>query len=1138
MNDETNHSDQSLPLQPTVVPEVAGNVTDTDTPLGTIETQSGNSETPTATWKQQPGEITGMNSDFEKYADLEIIGRGGMGVVYRARHVELKRNVAIKMISGAAASPEQIKRFQREAESAARLDHPGIVPVYEFGESDGRPFFAMGYIEGRDLASVIRESPLTGERAAELLEQIAEAIHYAHTHGIVHRDLKPANILLDTGGYPRITDFGIARHLGPEATQVTGTGEILGTPSYMPPEQATGVVRSIGPRSDVYALGAVLYHMVTGRPPFLGDSVHATILQLLHDEPVPPRRLQPQVPRDLDTICLKCLEKDPERRYESADALRDDLRSFQLGRPISARPIGRLGRAVRWARRQPIVAGLLGSLALAIVVGVTAVVVQWRRAEQNFDLSEVNRKKAVESGRREKSARLLADAEKKKAETSRDNLRRQFYNISLRNAAEAIDRGHYQVARQLLTPFIPKDGEPDIRTFAWHYLWRNHRIVSDMTLPLGYAYKNNPKILLKSSFAVSPNGRLVAIGRPEGVVLLDARTGEVSQPLAGTTKSRTLAFSADGTRLAFAQTKSAREFVVVWNLKAGRLEKTLQSRFKNYNEQECNLQFSKDAKRLVAYHPSQPVAAIWRIPEGDLVHDGFVAKETKKGRKIGKTLRKQPDGSYRPSHTVLRHSPISDIWIAPDQRSVMIADVESGVFRWTQSSGFWRRILDDAIEVRPYDVKKRMSGVAFSDDGEKLLVADGNTLATWSIITGKKVRTDTLDHPDPNTGHHQRIDHGTLLRAAGGTVLWSSVERRKFTVWDPQKGVRLESLARFSNPIDDFGILEKQLYYTVTSDNRLIVWRARNRPSEAVIAELPSQNLMHFGRSRDGRLLASGASLPIRKKSYVTVWEVDNRRKHRAFPFPRTTMAATTTSRELTRIAYRNRAGSIVVRDMSNGKPLLEVQPQQGHRILRHVLSSDGTLLSYAESADMSNFSYCKVVEVQGGKEITSQRFPNGIMDLCDGPPRCQFVLTDSRGDAIGWDRNARTWSTYPSHQKSSRVFAISPTGRFAARVQSGVNWVVIHDWKKRTEARITMLEAEKTGKILFSPDGRTVLIEIVDAEYKFKAIAVADPESGQQTARIRPSEKLRGLRLGALTFSKDGLSVYGAFDPNLVVRW
>ena len=309
-------------------------------------------------------------ADFGDYELLEVIGRGGQGVVYRARQKSLNRTVALKVIGlGHWATEAHLKRFRLEAEAAASLEHPCIVPIHEVGERDGSCYFSMKFIEGGQLDAVVKREPMPIRQAVELIAKVARTVHYAHEHGILHRDIKPGNILLDQKGEPHLTDFGLARLIETEST-VTRTLEVLGTPSYMAPEQAVGDNEAVSSVTDVYGLGAVLYQLLTGQPPFAGGTTYETIKLLLDTEPRKPRLLNPKMDRDLSTICLKCLEKDPKRRYSSALALAEDLERWLKHEPILAHRTGVFARGRKWVRRNPTSALLAASLvALAAAAG-------------------------------------------------------------------------------------------------------------------------------------------------------------------------------------------------------------------------------------------------------------------------------------------------------------------------------------------------------------------------------------------------------------------------------------------------------------------------------------------------------------------------------------------------------------------------------------------------------------------------------------------------------------------------------------------------------------------------------------------------------------------------------------------------
>jgi eukaryotic-like serine/threonine-protein kinase len=325
-----------------------------------------------------------MLGDFGNYEVQEEIGRGGQGVVYRARQRSLNRTVALKVIGlGHWATEAHLKRFRREAEAAASLEHPGIVPIHEVGERDGSCYFSMQFIEGGQLDEVTKREPMSVRRAVELIAKVARTVHYAHEHGILHRDIKPGNILLDKNGEPHLTDFGLARLVETEST-ITRTMEVLGTPSYMAPEQALGNNLALTAATDIYALGAVLYQLLTGHAPFAGGTTYETIKLLLDTEPRQPRAWNPKIDRDLSTICLKCLEKDPHRRYSSALALAEDLERWLKGHPITARSVSPPARIWRWSRRNP---KLIATAAAGLVLGAAAI---WLFRGELFQSSPFN----------------------------------------------------------------------------------------------------------------------------------------------------------------------------------------------------------------------------------------------------------------------------------------------------------------------------------------------------------------------------------------------------------------------------------------------------------------------------------------------------------------------------------------------------------------------------------------------------------------------------------------------------------------------------------------------------------------------------------------------------------------------------
>jgi tRNA A-37 threonylcarbamoyl transferase component Bud32 len=391
-------------------------------------------------------EVNAACKELTRVEVLVELGRGGAGVVFQARQHRPQRLVALKILRNDAGREEQA-RFRAEAEAAARLQHPAIVPIYEVGEHDGQPFFSMEFVEGGSLSRHLADGPWTARRAAELVETVARAVQHAHEGNILHRDLKPANILLDGAGQPRIADFGLAKCLDADVHH-THTGQVLGTPSYMAPEQAQGN-RDVGPAVDVYALGAILYELLVGRPPFRAATPVETLVQVVHTEPIPPRRLNSAVPRDLETISLKCLEKGPGFRYASAQALADDLRRFLDGRATVARPLSAPARLWRWARRRPSTAALALALLLVTVLGVLTAGWQWREA--------------LASARAEATARQDAEAQARSEANARRQVERLLAGALVDQATNHADAGDVALGlHEFMEALEHAAGDPDL----------------------------------------------------------------------------------------------------------------------------------------------------------------------------------------------------------------------------------------------------------------------------------------------------------------------------------------------------------------------------------------------------------------------------------------------------------------------------------------------------------------------------------------------------------------------------------------------------------------------------------------------------------------------------------------------------
>ncbi len=578
---------------------------------------------------------------FGDYELLRELARGGMGVVYQARQTNLNRIVAVKLIlAGQFAHEEEIQRFRREAESAAQLDHPHIVPVFETGAVDGQYFLSMGFVDGQSLAQRIAQGPLDPRDAAALLKILADAIAYAHAKKIIHRDLKPGNVLLDSGGVPHITDFGLAKTLE-EDSDLTSTGRVMGTPSYMPPEQALGQTQLIGPRSDVYSLGAILYCLLTGKPPFQADSVVDTLKQVVDREPRSISTLRRGVPIDLETICTKCLEKNPDNRYQSADELSADLQRFLEGRPISARPVSRAEHVLRWVLRNPMVSSLMAGVVLVAVAGTIAF--NFQQTATQTALGKV----AVKEAENQRSA---LEAAATRAEAIQADLARLQTSEEANRQGQALQL--IREAVQLRTSALAKsehlsleartawtDQESLLRTTALHWLSRNLLTPLQLFRLDSRSYGDQQQRSGESWMATDLSGKLLAVPRQSlgaggqraarTIELFDLSSGgqiaefPIDEKSCPNARPAAVAFSADARRLYVvvynpAYTPEAEPWVIqTYELPSGTLVSTGRMKGTKPPGWEPRFRFDDSRRWMLMTHGAEPAA--WDLVEQKVV---------------------------------------------------------------------------------------------------------------------------------------------------------------------------------------------------------------------------------------------------------------------------------------------------------------------------------------------------------------------------------------------------------------------------------------------------------------------------------------------------------------------------------------
>ncbi len=646
---------------------------------------------------------------FGAHEILEELGAGRMGVVYKARHAKLRRIVALKMIRSAEfANSSDVQRFEVEAKAAARLSHPGIVSVHEVGMHDGLHFYTMDFVEGGNLSQLHRDEPVPAKQASTLVRKLAEAMHYAHLQGIVHRDLKPANILLTAAGEPRITDFGLAKRVRDDdeshVLTMTESGQILGTAGYMSPEQASGKSRMVGPSSDVYSLGAVLYALLTSRAPFVGETPSHTIMQVLQNEPLSPRKLNPSVPRDLETICLKCLEKEPHKRYGTAQLLADDLGLFLEGKPVMARPVNKASKAWSWAKRNPWIAATLLLIVLSGLGGLYSA----------FEQSRL---------------RAIADHNLAASEEALRVSQWNVYKTRLFPMLAAYREKNFGQLEKLLEESVPRDKEPDFRGWEW-YFFENQ------------VSRRSRKLLAGAgpwcSVQYSDNGKYVALRRVDGNIdILDGTSLNVIQHIPGETQ-RHLAWQPQGTLLAVPQ---GLDSVEIWDIAQRKRTVTLPAE---------NDSIRTDS-RGVAWSPDGTQVAVGGTGKINLFSaSGKHLKKLTSIPTVAKQLDWHPNGKFIavagssylavidiPSHT--------EVWNKFQSR-VEVFDIEWNP-QGTQLAAAWNwpanRIkvyeLDGTERAFPH-LQYSPHALAWSNDGSSILSV-GQETYFWNVASGTADRS-------------------------------------------------------------------------------------------------------------------------------------------------------------------------------------------------------------------------------------------------------------------------------------------------------------------------------------------------------------------------------------------------------------